>query len=313
MSITYKELKKRILLKIDEYEADVDQMTEDEDIIVKMPDAVNEAIRFVFYGKSQLKTWNVEQGASFNALESNPSDPDTQKLSGEHRLSGEGGKIEFVADNACCYYFEVDDSAQVDISVYDPDQDVWSVLKTESYINEQPFSEFKSFKGRLNTTGTHVTAKLTFYGDYYYRYRNVCLHNVAYDSDDKVPDYTGFRQHDIPKNLYRITQAYRVADGEKKNVSFYTEGNKLYLPDVQGVIYLVSKFFPDPVSEETTDDYVIDIPIETEWTVVAKAAAILQSEGEYEDLIGDEEQYMQMIDMDAEKGHSGVAKIVRLH
>ena len=78
MAITYGELKKRILLKIDEYEAGAEQMTEDEDIIIKMPEAVNEAVRFVFYGKSHNKTWKVEQGTPINALE--PKKDTDQKL-----------------------------------------------------------------------------------------------------------------------------------------------------------------------------------------------------------------------------------------
>ena len=100
-------------------------------------------------------------------------------------------------------------------------------------------------------------------------------------------------------------------DGDRKNVSYYTEDYKLYLPEVEGTIYLVSKFFPDPVTDETEDDYVIDIPVDTEWIVVAKAGAILQQEGEYEDLVADEEQYMQMLEGD--RGRSGAPKIVRLH
>jgi len=314
MAITYGELKKRILLKIDEYEADSERMTEDEDILARMPDVVNEAIRFVFYGKSHNKTWDVEQGASINALEPDRNDPNAQKLYGEHRTED----IVFEAENVYDFYFEVDDTATIVIENYVEHEDEetgeitheWVELATIEHSNEQPFSEFKAYKGRMSADGTMVHARLTFKGPYYYRYRNVCLHNVAYETDEKVPDYTGYRQHDIPKNLYQIVEAYRIVNGERKNISYYTEDYKLYLPDVEGVIHLVSKFFPDPVTDETEDDYVIDIPIDTEWIVVAKAGAILQSEGEYEDLIGDEEQYMQMLEGD--RGRSGMPKVVRL-
>ena len=301
MAIKYGELKKRILLKIDEYEADADGMTDDEDIINKMPYAVNEAVRFVFYSKSHNTTWEVEQGTTINALE--PKTATDQKLHGEHRTDD----ITYEADGVCAYYFEVDDTATVNIETYNGEE--WSVFKTITYTNEQPFSEMKAFKGKISDTP--VRARITFAGSYFYRFRNVCLHNVAYETDEKVPDYTTFCQHDIPKNLYQIVECYKIENGERKNVAYYTEDYKLYLPHTEGVIYLVSKFFPDPVSDETSDDYVIDIPIDTEWIVVAKAGAILQQEGEYEDLLADEEQYMQMLEGD--RGRSSAPKVARLH
>ena len=165
-----------------------------------------------------------------------------------------------------------------------------------------------AYKGKISDTPVH--ARITFSGSYFYNYRNVCLHNVAFETDEKIPDYTGFRQHQIPKNLYQIVEAYRIVDGERKNISYYTEDYKLYLPDVEGVIYLVSKFFPDPITDSTSDDYVIDIPIDTEFIVANKAAAILMMEGEYAEFIADEEQGMQMLE--ADRGRSAAPKVVRL-
>lgn len=307
MAITYGELKKIILLKIDEYEADADAMTTDDDIIARMPDVINEAIRFVFYGKGHNQTWNVMQGVSVNALEREKNDPDYVPLSGEHRTE----PVVFEADNVYDFFFEVDDTAEVTIENYNEEDDEWVVLHAYDYHNEQPFSEFKQFKGRMTADGTAVRARITFGGSYFYHYRNVCLHNVAYETDDKVPEYTGFRQHDIPKNLYQIVEAYRIVDGERKNISYYTEDYKLYLPDVEGTIYLVSKFFPDKVNLDTPDDYVIDIPIDTEFIVANKASALLMMEGDYAEFIADEEQGMQMLEGD--RGRSGAPKVVRLH
>ena len=334
MSITYGELKKRILKKIDEYEADVEGWTDDEDLINKMPDAVNEAIRFVFYAKGHEKTWNVKQGTPINALERKRSDPDYKPLYGEHRNED----IVFEDDAACAYYFEVDDTATVTVENWGliteivPDVDEhgdpildendepvtheeyhegWVTLTRIDHVNEQPFSEYKGYKGRITQDGSATRTRIVFSGSYYYKYKNVCLHSVAYSTDEKVPEYTGYRQHEIPKNLYQIVQAYKGENGVRKNVSYYTEDYKLYLPDAEGTVFLVSKFFPDPVDEETENEYVIDIPIDTEWIVVSKAAAILTMEGEASEFINDEEQYMQMLEGD--RGRSGAPKVVRLH
>lgn len=301
MAITYGELKKRILIKIDEYEADVEGFTDDEDIIAKMPDAVNEAVRYVFYGKSHNKDWEVEQGSSINALE--PADKDDRKLYGEHRTSD----IVYEAEDVYAFYFEVDNTATVVIETYGDGE--WIENKRIEHSNPQSFSEFKPFKGKLSHD-IPVRARITFSGPYYYHFRNVCLHNVAYETDEKIPEYTGFCQHDIPKNLYQIVECYRIVDGERKNVSYYTEDYKLYLPPVKGIIHLVSKFFPDPVDKDTPDDYVIDIPIDNEWIVVAKASAIMTMEGEATEFINDEQQYMQMLEGD--RGRSGAPKVVRL-
>lgn len=307
MAITYGELKKLILMKIDEYEADAEGMTDDEDIIARMPDVINESIRFVFYGKGHNQTWEVFQGVSINALEKQKNEPDYRPLFGEHRTE----PITYEADGVCGYFFEVDDTANVTIETENDGE--WTVFKefteNEDLKNEFPFSTFVPRKGIISSTPVH--ARITFGGTYYYNFRNVCLHNVAFETDEKVPEYTGFRQHDIPKNLYQIVEAYRVVDGERKNVSYYTEDYKLYLPDVEGIIYLVSKFFPDKVTADTPDDYVIDIPIDTEFIVANKASAIFMMEGEYAEFIADEEQGMQMLEGD--RGRSGAPKIVRLH
>ena len=601
MAITYGELKKRILLKIDEYEADADAMTSDEDIITRMPDVVNEAVRFVFYGKSHNKTWNVKQGTPINALEKKRNDPDYKPLYGEHRTED----IVYEADSACCYFFEVDDTADVfvyrydesagewvsldtetiteedlfghewidnlvfatpisvtnfpflsngtnwtgiavvqdtdsytikytnsgygiydvataptsvvatdweftsndrtftriysalentgkytwlsagttfteantwsfafesngtnfaginviateiidettgeitgyhydlvysrtgeieeDLVVWDSDNgwadeayrvfvteetitradlldrlvaeqawrfyyantvgdesdstkvwdellgwtdenyklinaapqskpsvldgvvtertalDVWSSqggwldgyrtfttqaevpasiasflanMSTSTQVaspivehkNDQPFSIYTAYKGKISDTP--VPARIVFSGSYYYKYKNVCLHNVAYETEEKIPAYSGYREHEIPKNCYQIVQAYKIVDNERKNVSYYTEDNRLYLPDEEGTIFLVSKFFPDPVSADTPDDYVIDIPIDNEWIVVNKASQIFMLEGEAEEFLAEEEQGMQMLEGDIDRGRSRAPKVVRLH
>lgn len=306
MAITYGELKKRILLKIDEYEADAEEMTTDEDIIARMPDVVNESIRFVFYGKSDNQTWNVMQGTSINALEKKETDPDYKPLFGEHRNTD----VVYEADDVYDFFFEVDDTATVTVDTYNEEDDEWITIHTFEYTNEQPFSEFKQFKGRMSDDGTAVRARITFSGAYFYKYRNVCLHNVAFETDEKVPEYSGFRQHNIPKNLYQIVEAYMVVDGEKKNISYYTKGSKLYLPDVEGTIHLTSKFFPDPVTADTEDDYVIDIPIDNEWIVVNKASQIFMLEGDAAEFLAEEEQAYQMLEGD--RGRSGAPKVVRL-
>ncbi len=342
MSITYGELKKRILLKIDEYDIEAGG-TDDEDIIVKMPHAVNEAIRFVFYGKSHNKTWEVKQGTPINALEEYDL-----KLYGEHRTED----VVFEAGDVYCYYFEVDDNATVTVytkvtvedtePVIDPEtgeqaidpetgepvtrivtHEEWSPYEVIEHTNENPYSEYTAYKGLVGVstitdpeTGEETTSisaqsvRIVFGGDFYYKYRNVCLHNVAYKTKDKIPAYTGFHEHEIPKNLYQIVNAYRVKDGKRYNVDYYTEDYKLYLPNIKGTIYLVSKFFPDTVNDDTEDDYTIDIPIDTEYIVVNKAAALLTMEGEYAEFLADEEQGMQMLEGD--RGRSGGAKIVRL-
>jgi len=280
--MTYKELKKAILLKIDEYDSTLENMTDDEDILNKLPFVINEAIRFAFYGKQIKEKWHIHQGESFNALSE-----EYREL--EHRTE----KISVHASNICGYYFEVDGDCTYNIT--SDAEGTNSVIGGEKSIvaNGRTISVKGSF-AKFNEI------YISFYGDYYYRIHNVCLYNVRFPKDN-VPDYNGYSVHDIPDGLYKVEYVYRC-DEEKKPVQFKVKGDKLYLPEEEGYYEIESTFFPATITTLTPDDYEINIPKDTEYIVISKACAFLTQDGEYEEFVSDSEQGMQMLDRD--RGHS---------
>jgi len=272
----YGELKKNILLKLDEYEPNSPNMTDDEDIAAKLPYVVNEAVRFAFYGKSYKRTWQVVQGEPFNAI--------NEKTTAEHRTED----VVFEAAGGYGYYFEVDDTATVNI------YENGNLLKTIEHTGGTR-REYTAYKGRAGGGGT---LKLEFTGGTYYRMRNVCIYNVLFSSDEKIPDYSGYYEHDIPSGLYKVEQVYLTDKNKVTPVAFRVTGDKLYLPDIAGEYEVISAFFPDTISSETPDDYEIDIPRDIEYVVVSKACAFLSQDGEYAEFVSDSEQGMQMLDAD---------------
>jgi len=281
--MTYGDLKKAVLLKIDEYDGSLAQMTDDEDTLNKLPLAINEAIRFAFYGKQVKEKWHVHQGESFNAL---PED----KRELEHRSDPE-----FVhASNICGYYFEVDGDCTYNVTS-DADGNN-SVIGGEKTISAN--GRTVAVKGSFSK---FTDIYIFFKGEYYYRIHNVCLYNVRFH-EDNVPNYSGYSIHDIPDGLYKVEYVYKCDDKEKKPVQFKVKGDKLYLPEEEGYYEIESTFFPNLVTADTDNDYNINIPKDIEYIVISKACAFLTQEGEYEEFISDSEQGMQMLDTD--RGHS---------
>lgn len=270
----YGEIKKNILLKLDEYDNTIPEMTDDEDLVIKLPYAINEAINFAFYGKSLKRSWTVSQGEPFNIL---------NETSGEHRTE----TIVFSASNgAYGYYFEIDDTATITLANDD------TILETINHVNNEPFRKYTAYKGIIGDGGS---LKILFNGDYYYKIRNVCIYNVLFSNVEKIPDYNGYYEHEIPKGLYKVEDVYLI-DDKKTPVEFKTSGNKLYLPDKKGEFEIISSFFPVSVDSNTDDDFEVEMPKDVEYIVISKACAFLSQDGEYSEFIADSEQGMQMLD-----------------
>lgn len=281
----YGEIKKQILLKLDEYNG-TDNMTDDADLLLKLPYAINEAVRFASYGKNTKHTWHITQGEKLNLL------PET---AGEHRLD----PVYFSSASGFGYYFEVDDTAKITISVDDKE------VAIINHVNDKPYRTFKSYRGVFENSGD---VKIVFSGDYYYKIRNVCIYSVKFSSEAKVPDYNGYCIHEVPDDLYQVENVYRLED-KKVPVAFKVLGDKLYLPEDPGMYEIESTFFPIVVKEDTTDDHEVAVPKDLEYIIIQKACAFLSQDGEYAEFIADSEQGMQMLN--ANRGHSApVVKVL---
>ena len=273
--MTYGEYKKIVYQKTDNYEANntVD-FTDDEDLKARFPHAFNEATRFVFYGKNIKRTWHVYQGKSFNILK------DTE---GEHRNED----VVFTANGVFGYYFEVDGTA--DVKIYTST----GLVETIKHEDNTTPRKFTAYKGKAGNGGM---VKIVFSGEYYYRINNVCLYNTNFESVERMPDYSGSNEHEIPYGLYQIERVYRLSNAEKDLVPFAVRNNKLVIPEDEGVYQVESTFFPDKVKEDEPNETEIDIPIDTEFVVINKICSILSGDAEYAEFVNDTEQGMQMLE-----------------
>lgn len=270
----YGEYKKIVYQKIDEYEStNTTDYTDDEDLQARFPHAFNEATRFVFYGKNIKRTWHVYQGKPFNQL---------TETEDEHRNED----VVFTANGAYAYYFEIDGTA--DIYVYAGE----NIIDEIHHVATDKTRTFVAYKGK---GGDGNMMKIVFSGDYYYRINNVCLYNANFENNDRIPDYSGSNEHEIPYGLYQIERVYRI-DGGKTLVPFAIRNNKLVIPEDEGVYEIESTFFPDKVTEKTSNETEIDIPIDTEFVVINKICSLLSGDAEYSEFVSDTEQGMQMLE-----------------
>lgn len=289
------EFKKSVFLKIDEYVNTEPWFTDDEDLRDKFATAFNEAVRFVFYGKSDKRVWSVFQDKSLNLFENE-----------KECYTSCGSDIVIENEEAKAYYFEVLGKAR--IRVYTKENGLWS---EEPRVIENPeVKEGESFFCPYRGQGDCV--RIVFEGGTYYKFKNIALYGVKFSSDGNVPGYSLWAQHDIPKNMYQIMRVYRCTDSGRELCEFKVEGGKLCLPaGTEGRFEVESNFFPDMIEESTPNDTEIDVPVDCVYPVVSKCAAILTQEGsEYSEHVADAEQYMQMLDDSRSKSRVRVKRTV---
>ena len=294
-----KEFKKNIFKKIDEYSEVEPWFTDDEDLQAKFTDAFNEAVRFVFYGKSNKKIWNIFQEPDLNLFKNE-----------QHVYTHHKDDIVIENEEATAYYFEVCDAATILIQTKINGE--WQGEEDAKIISNLPVTDnetvFNQYRGAVNGAGIRITFK----GSYYYKFRNIALYSEKFSSVENIPPYSLWAQHDIPKNMYQIIRVYHDTEEGKELCEYKVEGGKLKLPvDKIGRFEIESNFFPDMISEETDNETEIDIPIDCIYPVVSKCAAILTQEGsEYSEHVADSEQYMQMLDDSRSRSRVSVKKQV---
>ncbi len=177
-----------------------------------------------------------------------------------------GNADEYQANNARCFYLEVDGDCRVSFSEYG------SPLSGKYVFNNGPETDFNEtinitvpegttsflpIKGILNDGGS-VTMSIT--GDYYFRHNNRALCAYKYKSAEDVPDFKPWRRIEMPddfKSRYQIVNEFPSWQYEESN-NHRWEGNKeLYvLFSYEGLIRI--KYVPIPI-EITSLDQTLEV------------------------------------------------------
>jgi len=153
--------------------------------------------------------------------------------------------------NGQAYHFKVDNDATVKLQ--ELIGDTWTDLQT---ISATSVNGWTTYKGTFTTSRK---VRLLFTGTYYYRYTNMAIWDIPFNTDD-VPDYDAWVKVDMPDDFMNLNniveesgQQY-VNQGDRK-----FEGQKeLYVSyDFDGEIRITYKPVP-PVVTSLDDTLVLD-------------------------------------------------------
>lgn len=166
--------------------------------------------------------------------------------------------ISYSADGAKAYYFEVDNTATIEIKVDGV------VVET---INNAVKGQFTAYKKKVpNPLGKPVT--INFTGLYPYQYRNIALYDVEFESDSDVWDYVSEKRYDmrtLVDDFYRLKDIiYQGGFNEvryEKTSSYHQEGDSIIV--LGGLnkgcwrVYYYS--YPQQITSTTPDNTVMSL------------------------------------------------------
>lgn len=276
--LTLGEIKVKVLKKLNDFDPAIANYTDDTDLLARFNDAIDEAVKFAFYGKSETEIWHILHGKSANAI-----------ITQDDFYTSVGEDISFTVEKAYSYYFEVDDECSVEISQNG------TVRDTVTLAAQTGDRVFTAKTGLITNVDAALPVTITFKGGKYYNFQNVALYGVQFSSVGRIPAFSVWVPHTIPSGLYQIKRAFK-ANGD--SVDYRKAGDSILIRyDEIGDISIESSYFPDPITAATTDDTPIDIPEDLQAIVINKACAILVQKNQgYVEYLSDVEQAMQMLD-----------------
>lgn len=168
----------------------------------------------------------------------------------------EGTPLVYKANNAKGYYFECDGNGTATISDNNGNTTVTMAGN----------HEFKAYKGLCNGSVT-----ITFSGGYAYAVRNVSAYGILYSNNvDGIPPYSEYISYDFktidpmflgfalekPVNEDGLSCGYRIVSDYKREEQSVIKLSR----DEQGQFLVWYKAYPTPITGDTADDYVIELP-----------------------------------------------------
>lgn len=187
--------------------------------------------------------------------------------------------VPYSAVGAKAYYFEVDNTATVEIKL--------DGVVTET-INNTVKGKFTSYKKIIsNPLGKTVT--INFTGLYPYQHRNIALYDVAFESDSDVWNYVSERRYNL-KTL--ATDFYKLKDiiyeggfndmRYEKTSNFHFEGDStLVLNGFNKGSWKVNYYaYPQQITKDTPDATVMSLDPEIAAILPTYIASELMTEDE---------------------------------
>jgi hypothetical protein len=162
------------------------------------------------------------------------------------------------AVGAKAYYFEVDNTATIEIKVDGV------VVET---INNTAKGQFTAYKGFVpNSAGK--TVKINFTGPYPYQYRNIALYGMAFESIDDIWKYESEKRYDmrtVVTDFYRLKDIiYQGGFNEvryEKTSSYHQEGDSIIVLGGlnKGCWRVYYYAYPQQITPSTPDNTVMSL------------------------------------------------------
>jgi hypothetical protein len=250
MSYTWKDIKLATEQKM--YAANGSEIVDDEstkDYLAGMPYAANEGLqRLLTAGKFLTKSISLNHMPSTNLI------PEQKAVA-----LNDGSNSEFTVDGARSYYFQYSGIGTAVITGGD----------TEVTLALNSYGKFTEYSGNYPNTDGRVT--ITFSSDYPATVKNIALYKDIFpeDSDGKVlvPEYGRYIKYDLKTlapdfyNLFDNSISYEDGNVYLNTTDYYRESDHiLILPSNKPGSYTIwYHAYPEQITEETDDDYVLPI------------------------------------------------------
>ena len=223
------------------------------DYIAAMPYAANEGILMMATaGKFVVKHINI----SINPIPNLIGDSEGGRIH-----SKIDGHLEFSADRAKSYYFEVTGKCTVSITVGENEP---------IEIDVETFDAYTDYKGVIDNP-LKEKVKVEFDSEYPYAVKNFALYEAKYLTDEEVPAYAErirFYIPDLAEDFHTINSIYFEGDISNtryvKTDEVYQEGDKVLALDrnVAGNYIVYYNALPTTITSATEDDY--ELPLDRE-------------------------------------------------
>ena len=219
--------------------------------ISSMPGAANEALQMLATaGKFIIKSVDIANIPMTNLIPN-----------GENIRSVSRGTIDFAVDGAHSLYFELKGTAHMTITVGELvflDEDIES-----SSLGYVPYKY-------LIDNEDNERVSITFTGDYPFSTKNVAFYSATYPTADEIQPFTENIRYDLSKivdDFYMIDTKEVIYEGDEDisrytaTSGFFQEGTKVILlpRTMPGNFKVHYKAYPQPITQDTTDDTVLSL------------------------------------------------------
>lgn len=247
MSYTWRDIKLATEQKM--YAANGSEIVDDEstkDYLAGMPYAANEGLqRLLTAGKFLTKSISLNHMPAKNLV------PEHTAIA-----LNDGKSFTFSADGVKSFYFQYSGIGTVTIER----ENLTTTMSLDSY------GKFTEYKGNYDNDANE-TVTITFQSDYPATVKNIALYDTYFPEDSLVPEYGRYVKYDLKTlasdfyNLFDNSISYEDGNVYLNTTDYYRESDHiLILPSNKPGSYTIwYHAYPEQITEETEDDYVLPI------------------------------------------------------